>query len=369
MYNIVIFGTGKASMILESGLNDNVDIVCYCDNDKSKWLKIHNNKIIINPQKIREIEFDYIVIASQFNEPIYNQLIELKVDRRKILQFFKYLDSNFNYVKHNLNLLEEQRKNLEVIATGISYMQKAINQEMVCKKLINLANHSQDLYYDCNLIRYVLENYKNDLLKFKYIFLGMNYYSFEYDMSKSAMKGKIPIYYEAIGKSHHMNKIDDVIIFKQINERIAQNIFKYQENGFVKIDWFENNFESNTNIFEINEVIGMRQALLDGNKNYPETVKENIQIFKDYLKILKDNSIKPIVIVCPVSKYYAKYFPQRLKNEFYAIINETSKEYDFQFIDYFNNDLFDDEDFYDVSHLNNKGAEKFTKILNEIIEW
>lgn len=368
MYNIIIFGTGKTSMIVESGLNDNVNILCYCDNDQSKWLNIHNNKQIISPEKIKGLEFDYIIIASQFNESIYNQLIELKVHEKKIFQFYKYMDYNWNYINHNLCCLNEH-KDTEVIATGISYMEKGIIGECLCKKIINIANHSQDLYYDYHLIEYILEKYNREVLNFKYVFLGLSYYSFEYDMSKASMRGKVPLYYEVIGKSHHMNELDDLIIYKQINETIAQNIFKYNKEGAPSINWFNDNLENNMNIFRIDEEIAKKQALLDGNKNYPETVKENIQIFKDYLKLLKDNNIKPIVIVCPVSNYYAKHFSQRLTNEFNNIVKEVRKEYDFQFIDYFNSNLFGDEDFYDVTHLNRNGAEKFTKILNEIIEW
>ncbi|WP_017810406.1 hypothetical protein [Clostridium saccharoperbutylacetonicum] len=58
-----------------------------------------------------------------------------------------------------------------------------------------------------------------------------------------------------------------------------------------------------------------------------------------------------------------------MKEEFYSIINKVKEQYSFQFLDYFNNKLFEDSDFYDVSHLNEIGAEKFTRILNKDIIW
>lgn len=74
-------------------------------------------------------------------------------------------------------------------------------------------------------------------------------------------------------------------------------------------------------------------------------------------------------MIFPASKYYTKYFSERIENEFRSIINEIGKLYDFQYIDYFRPELFTDDDFVDVSHLNGDGAEKFTKILNNLIKW
>lgn len=74
-------------------------------------------------------------------------------------------------------------------------------------------------------------------------------------------------------------------------------------------------------------------------------------------------------MIFPASKYYTKYFSERIENEFRSIINEIGKLYDFQYIDYFRSELFTDDDFVDVSHLNGDGAEKFTKILNNLIKW
>lgn len=367
MYKIIIFGTGATSKVVESGLKEDINIVCYCDNDKSKWGTFHNNREVVNPDLISTIEFDYIIIASQFNEPIYKQLLDLGVREEKILQFFKFVDTICNYIKNNFASFLYSSKDIEVVATGISYMERAISTNVLKKRIFNLAKHSQDLYFDYHIIKYSLENHKNDLMKLKYVFIGLSYYSFEYDMSLSAMNGKVPLYYETIGVSHNLDNIHGLSEARRINEKIANNIFNLASNGYPLINWsITNNYDDmNT----INEDLGKKQAILDGNKNYPETVKENIKIFDDYLTLLEQNNIKPIVIVCPTSKYYSSNFPKRLKDEFYSIVQSAKKEHEFQFIDYFNNDKFKDDDFYDVSHLNQKGAEKFTEILNELIEW
>lgn len=366
MCNVIIFGTGSTANLLLNSLNKKINVICYCDNDQSKWGKQYNNKEIVNPSTINKKKFDYILIASQFNESIYKQLLEIKIREDRIFEFFRYIECCYNYIKLDLENIEKNIQEIETIMTGISYAEKAIKSELLIKKTNKLARPSQDLYFDYNLVKYIVKNNKNYIINLKYVLICLSYYSFEYDMSNSAMKGKVQLYYEAIGEKHHLEFENNLLKRMEINKIIAEKILARHPNGVPKINWINN---ENNKLNTVDEENCKKQALLDGNKNYPETVKENTQIFKDYLELLKDNNIKPIVIVCPVSKYYAKYFPQRLKDEFHTIINETRKEYDFQFIDYFNSDLFNDEDFYDVSHLNNEGAEKFTKILNEIVEW
>lgn len=367
MKNVIIFGTGATSKILISGLKHDVNIVCYCDNDKSKWEKWYNNRKVISPDDIRKFDFNYILVASQFNNEIYSQLIRLNIDQNKIFDFFQYIDSFGNYVKDDMDNLFNNKEKVEGIITGISYAERGIKEELLTKKNIKMAKQSQDLYYDYNLVKYAIEKNTDEFVNLKYVLINLCYYSFEYDMSYSSLKGKVPLYYEVIGKEHHFVDIENYMTKENNNRYIGERIFDFNSNGFPKIDILINN--SNKNINVINEEIGKKQALIDCNKNYPKTVKENIGIFKDYLELLKKNKIKPVVIVCPVSKYYSKCFDTSMKEEFHNIINNMKKSFNFKFLDYFNSELFTDSDFYDVSHLNDVGAEKFTKILNNDIDW
>ncbi|MGN2337482.1 hypothetical protein ACTFIN_05075 [Clostridium cagae] len=53
----------------------------------------------------------------------------------------------------------------------------------------------------------------------------------------------------------------------------------------------------------------------------------------------------------------------------FETIHSFKKKYDFQYLDYFNSEAFTDQDFRDVTHLNQYGAEKFTTMLNNDINW
>lgn len=366
LYNVLIFGTGKFSIFVDNVLNDNVKVLAYVDNDKSKWNEKKNKVSIISPDNISNYEYDYIIIGSQFNEEIYNQLLDMGVNKNKILQFSKILDNHWNYYKSSINSFVLQPDGLyEVLATGISYTALGFREDTCCKKAFKFAFGSQDLFYDYHTIKYLIENFKKKTTNVRYVIMGLSYYSFQYDMSLSAMKAKTVLYYEVLKNFHHFKDIERIYGEYDINKNIADKILRKNKDDNYDFKWQTPILRD----FEDKETVGKRQAERDCNKNYPETVKENTEIFKEYLKLLKDNNIKPIVVVYPATKYYTKYFSKRIENEFHNIINEVKNQYSFQYMDYFRYDLFTDEDFNDVSHLNHQGAEKFTKILNEEIEW
>ncbi|MZK49877.1 chemotaxis protein [Clostridium beijerinckii] len=368
MIKIIIFGTGSTSFKVISMLNKNTKIIAFADNDKSKCGKKINDVEIIYPSNILEYTFDYIIIASQFNEDIYSQLIKLKVDKNKIIQFYKILDEINSYVENKINSFKkEDYSNTELIITGISYCNLGFREDICLKNAYKFAFASQDIFYDYKIMKYVIENGFYNINKFKYVIIGLCYYSFQYDMSLSSMKNKVMLYYKFLKTAHN---------FKNYNNNFIENDYELNKLLFSKVFQNEKKVDSYCDVrldslidIENKYMIGKKQAFLDCNKNYPETVRENKQIFKNYLHLLEDYNIKPIVVIFPASKHYTKYFSKRIEDEFHSIIKEVRQEHDFQYIDYFRSDLFNDDDFQDVSHLNSKGAEKFTKILNEAIEW
>jgi hypothetical protein len=347
---VLIFGTGKTSYNVVNSLEDDIIIVAFIDNDKSK-LGFKDSYPVISAGEIRKFEYDYIIIASQYEEEIFQQLKELNIDERKIVRYYKWYDFHNNYVE---KAISEYHSNSDYrgIVTGISYTRAAILENCMKYRFAIVAFPSQDIKHDYKMARYIIHDKDNN--KIDYCIIGLSYYSFQYDLLKSAMKNKACFY-------EFMDIKQDGINYKFEVENI---IFKKESSLYFAQEQEFNKLEDN-----IKWEIGQKQAFIDCNKNYPKTVKENKKIFKEYLKLLNRNKIRTIVVVCPASKYYTKYFSEKIEDEFHEIIKEVRQEYNFQYIDYFRSKEFDDSDFEDVSHLNIKGAERFTRTLNEIIKW
>lgn len=365
MYKIIIFGTGRTANLVTQSLKENVEVLAYTDNNHNKWGGEYFDKNIIAPQYINNIDYDFLVIGSQFNEDIYTQLLNMGISKNKILQFFKFVDLSWNMFKYQMDSFVKCQEKIEMLATGISYTSMGLREDLLNKKCFKFSIGSQDIYYDYNIVKYIIENNQEKAKDLKYIIIGLSYYSFQYDMSLSAMKNKVILYYEVLKREHHFREVENVYSEYEINKNIADKIFYKKENGSYIIKWDIPVFEN----IQHKELIGKVQAEMDCKKNYPKTVEENKEIFRKYLKLLKESNIKPILVVFPASKYYVRHFSERMEKEFNSIVAKFREDFDFQYIDYFRSDLFINEDFSDISHLNPKGAEKFTNILNKKITW
>lgn len=363
---IVIFGTGSTEERVRKILNEKVEIVAYLDNNRNKWGTIYNNIKVCEANKIKELQYDYVVIASQYNKAIYDQLLSIGVESKKIMQYYIFADMYndfFNKTIDNFN----RCNNVEVLATGISYAYSGLNVKLLKKAAFNFSYPSQDIYFAYNIIKKLLKEKRNNLKYFKYCLIGLCYYDFQYDLSKSSIKSKVILYYDFLKKEHNYGNIAELYEMYKLNNNIAEEIFNKTEGGKFDFKWNleVKSLDENNDL----ELMGKVQASIDCRKDNPETVEENKMILKEYFELLTVNNIKPVVIVYPASKYYTNNFSEKIENQFNKIIREFKEEYNFQYIDYFRSKLFNDKDFRDVSHLNAKGRDKFTKILNEIIEW
>ncbi|MCI1477716.1 MAG: chemotaxis protein [Clostridium beijerinckii] len=363
MYNIIVFGTGSTASTLNSILNGNTNVLCYIDNDKRKWGQEFSSKLILEPKEINNLDYDFIVIASQYNEEIYSQLINMGISKNAIFEYINFFNIANNKFEYSLNVYKENVSVYETLITGISYFVNGIHSDTLLKRGINFSFDSQDLYYDYNIAKHLLENYNTN---FKYCVIGLSYYCFQYDLSLSAMKNNVNLYYRTLMKSHYY-KVDESFENRlDVNKEIAGKILNLINTGTMYgFEYKEKKLTEEKNLLEL----GQKQAQIDCNKDYPETVKENKELLVCYLKMLKNYNVKPIIVVCPTSKYYYNCFSKRIENEFFDIIKIVGKEYNFQYIDYFKSNLFDDSDFKDVSHLTIDGGRKFTNIINDLIDW
>jgi GT2 family glycosyltransferase/glycosyltransferase involved in cell wall biosynthesis len=105
IYKVILFGTGNGAEIVLDMLNtNNVEVIAFVDNNSEKIGTFFDKKPIISPQNIRELEYDYIIIASQFYKEISNDLCVLKIENDKIIPFFKYFYGNVSSFKDEKNL-------------------------------------------------------------------------------------------------------------------------------------------------------------------------------------------------------------------------------------------------------------------------
>lgn len=89
MIKLIIFGTGVGlNKLLKAIAYEHIKIVAIVDNDHKKW----GNSICLlqvqSPDVIKNLEFDFIVIASQSYNQILQQLLMMGIDRKNLINFF-----------------------------------------------------------------------------------------------------------------------------------------------------------------------------------------------------------------------------------------------------------------------------------------
>lgn len=88
---IIVFATGWASDRFVKNCRDEYDIIALSDWDKSKHNTIMNGYKIIDPYEISNINFDKIVIASQYSKEITKQIKDrLNIEQDKLIYPLKY---------------------------------------------------------------------------------------------------------------------------------------------------------------------------------------------------------------------------------------------------------------------------------------
>ena len=121
MEKIVIFGaSGGALKVAHTLQNLNIDFEYFVDNDKNKWDKQLEGKLIKNPEVLKDTD-ERILIASDYQSEIEEQLAEWGILERLILKeecIFQYFEKNQEaYVKHynpNQKQSNSDKKNIIV---------------------------------------------------------------------------------------------------------------------------------------------------------------------------------------------------------------------------------------------------------------
>lgn len=121
MKKTVIFGAGQHGKRILNYLKTLTDVICFIDNDSSKWETLIEDVVVKDKDYLREIEFDYIVIASILWEQMEMELVyQCGIDYKKI-KFSPFIDAYdfYDFLESNPWELYAE-KNLQEIASEIA---------------------------------------------------------------------------------------------------------------------------------------------------------------------------------------------------------------------------------------------------------
>lgn len=91
-FKIIIFGASVTAYKILNFLDTNTtDIICFIDNLKSSNNEMFENKNVLLPEKVEDLIYDYIIIASSSKyRMMTEQLLNLSVNKNNIIQAYNY---------------------------------------------------------------------------------------------------------------------------------------------------------------------------------------------------------------------------------------------------------------------------------------
>ena len=285
---------------------------------------------------------------------------------------------NYDYYWLKYTFAAGVKNNATALLAGHSLPRFGVNDFKI-KGLINLSFLSQDFYYSELIIKKALE----EIPSLKTVILGTSYVAPFLDLSKARNRGEIARVINVYDKYFHdIHNMDPETYESSIGERaeydreVEKAVFElYKErkdNYFCRerdrqslsdIDW-SREMPDKDRVDLIISRVKYHNRLLE----HKETYEENRGILERISNICASKNVRLLIVVFPSNRYYRKYISPSFKDRFMQPV-ERILGGNTSLTDLYDSDEFDSVyDFVDTDHLNDKGSDKMTAILREILD-
>ena len=263
-------------------------------------------------------------------------------------------------------VINEKAENIKTLILGSSHSYYGLNPEFFSHSTFNFAGVSQTIDIDKN----VLKTYLQKLPKLENVVIRLSYTTLYEQLKHTSEAWRIKDYeiYTDVRLSNQLKYKSEVLTMKLENN--LEDIYKFyiKKEDLLNTDslgWgsgLKGEFKGNKQ--EIGKVIAKKHTIKD--KKY---FQENLAFLKEIIKICSDKNINVILVTFPAYKSYVENLEEdQLQQTIYTGRILQDKYKNCYYYNFLKDKLFKKEDFYDVDHLNHKGAKKLSLKINRIIE-
>lgn len=304
-----------------------------------------------------------------------NSKITKTIDPSQVQDAFTRINYNYVWLRAMLKKDSFFHKDNPTLITGSSHALNGIKPE-IWDNAVNCSMHSQDIYYDFMCAKEVIR----EKGRFSKCFIVLGYYIAFQDLSLSKVSRETmisPVYYPIFSDAHNWEsptKYDLWARLSNIPDEMRTVCEKAAISDMAKNTSYYSEINPRRSYFDLKgrkwseltdeerDTLGRLRAA-DHNKlsAHKASFEENKIILNDFVHFLHMNDTMPIVVVTPFTYAYNSYVNRESKECLMELLNSVSEEV--HFVDFNDCDYFDNSDFMDTDHLNEKGAEKVSRLL------
>jgi hypothetical protein len=280
-----------------------------------------------------------------------------------VLEF--YLRSIPNNYRYKSDYLDEHSNRVETLILGSSHTFYGINPQFMQKNTFNVAFSSQSLEIDFE----ILKKYQNKFDNLKVVILPISYFTLGYDLSISVESWRYRNYVLYFHLDIAKNLLDYSEVFSKINSKWGNRLLfdilsSSSTNSISQKNFFEFGYCANGKNSSDLQKTGKTAAERHTCYSQHEFYVKNTAILNSIYDFCNQRNIKLVLITTPTYYTYRENLDKIQLDKMNETINnfiEIHKEV--VYLNYFECADFIAKDFYDADHLNEFGAEKFTKKL------
>ena len=251
----------------------------------------------------------------------------------------------------NLRLTEQ--KDFDFFATGISYSE--VGLDISCLEGshgINLSMSSQDLRAGYYTAKYVFEHQPHGTVKF--VLIGLAPYSLHYD-SKYTFSSKVVDLMYQVSLGMPLGKSEKARLIHYLLPDWMHKIY-FNVSGNQADPNYEQTKNNINQAFTTTDFLNMETDYQDHDKKEnQEIIFNNIKVLRKYIALCHQYNAVPVLVMWPFAQILQEKYPKHILETLYTNLQKLHREQFFEFINLFNMKL-DYSCFYNVAHLNRKGA-------------
>ncbi len=269
------------------------------------------------------------------------------------------------------NYLDNHSFEIETLILGSSHSFYGINPDYFSRKTFNASHISQSLVYDLAIVKKYEDRFEN----LKTVVLPISYFTLYGKLEAGPESWRIKNYMIYYGMNSSKLFTD---YFEVLSNRLDVNVkrlLSYYVFGNPAVTCTESgwgvgyNSKNAQDLIESGKTAAQRHTIKDlHSAKYQEIVNDNIQTLKTIIQWCKERRVRILLLTTPAFETYLKHLNAKQYNTTIKTTRDICADYsNCKYLNLIDDTRFVSTDFFDADHLSDRGAQKLSKLIGDVI--